>query len=398
MKVKSKSKIKVLHVITRLITGGADENTMLTVEGLDKSVYDVYLAIGCEFEERIVKRAEKAGVKTEVMKSLKREINPFNDFLACCKLYFYIKRNKFDLVHTHESKAGIIGRISAWLTRTPIIVHTVHGFGFNDQQPRILKKSLILLERIVAKLTDKFIAVSKLNIEKAVKNKIGHPEQFVTIHSGIKLNKFLSVKVDINGTKEKMGIGEDENVIGMIARLADGKGHQYFLEAASEVIKKFPKTRFLIVGDGVLREGIENMISEMNLNGNVILYGFSKNIPEIVVVLDVSVLPSLWEGLPRVIPEAMAAAKPIIATAIDGIPEAVIDGKTGILVPKRDSKSLAEAMISLLRDREKAKRMGEAGREFVIREFNADEMVKDITKVYEEQIAKKLPSTVIARS
>lgn len=386
--LEDKKKINVLHVITRSIEGGAPENTFLTIQGVDSKKFTSHLA--CGGNGPLIKRTLEAGFNCYIIPGLAKEINPILDFIAFINLWRLMKKVDFDIVHTHASKAGILARIAARLAGIPIIIHTIHGFGFNDYQHALTKSLFVWIERLCAKFTDKIIAVSSLNIEKAKKFGIGRNGQFVAIHSGIVIEKYSKADIDIQKKRQELGISHKSKIIGMVGHVDKGKGHEFLLDAVPQVITEVPDTKFVIIGDGKLSSKIKQKISKNNLNTSVFMLGTRDDVTELYPIMDIFVLPTLWEGLPRVIPEAMAMGLPIVTTPVDGIPEAITDRINGLFVPPRDPKSLAEALIYLLKNPERARELGREAKKRVDPDFSADKMVDDIQKIYKNLVQEKL--------
>jgi len=387
-------KIKVLHIITRLILGGAQENTIFTVWGLNKSdYYEVELATGPPIgpEGSLIKEAEKRGIKLTIVPHMRREINLFRDLLAFIELYLLIKKGKYTIVHTHSSKAGILGRLAAKIAGVEIIIHSVHGLPFFEYQNRFLNYIYILCERFTALFTDKLISVCDAMARKAVVAGVAKEDKFRTIYSGIELKNYSNSDISIAEKQKELNLDPDVPVVGNISRLFDLKGHNYLLEAASQVVEIFPEAKFLLVGDGILRERLICQAEDLKIRDNIVFTGLveRKEIPKLISVMDVIVHTSLREGLPRVLPEALAMAKPVIAFEIDGIAEIIKDGMNGYLIPPKDSKKLANSIIHLLKDKEKARRMGEAGRGMVNPAFELEVMLERIGEVYKESIEER---------
>src|SRR5437764_2632279 len=248
--------VKVLHVITRMIIGGAQENTLLSVEGLDAmDRYDVTLVSGVDngSEGELLSRARRT-TRLIVIPELGRRINPFADVIAFWKLYRLIRRERFDIVHTHSSKAGVLGRIAAFLAGTPIIVHTLHSLVFHDYQPRAVNHALRLTKRALARITDHYISVSRLIAERAMAAGIGSPERFTTIYSGMELDWFLNANHDGAAVRAEFGIPTEAPVVGKVARLFKLKGHDQLLDAVPAVVARHPDVRFVLVGGGMLQQ------------------------------------------------------------------------------------------------------------------------------------------------
>lgn len=380
-------KLNVLHIITKLELGGAQKNTIYSVTNHDRKKYNVFLVSGTEGElVEDAKRIKDAHVI--LLKELKREISPFYDIYCLFKLWRLFKKYKIDIVHTHSSKAGILGRFAGYLARVPIIIHTIHGFSFNDYQNFFVKNLYIFLERIAARISDKLIAVTKTDIEKGLLAKVGVDKQYLVIHSGINLDEF-SKEYNAEEVKREFNIPLNYKIVGMIACFKPQKAPLDFIRVAKRVKESFSTVKFILVGDGELRREIESLISKLNLNNDIILTGWRKDVARILSSFDILVLTSLWEGLPRVFPEAMAEKKPIVATSVNGAKEIIIDGKNGFLLKPHDIEGISEKVIYLLNNEDIAKKMGEYGFN-LIKSFDAKEMVKDIERVYDELTALKI--------
>ena len=382
--------IPVLHIITRLIIGGAQENTMLTADMLPRERFAVDVLSGPQTgpEGSLIEEVCARGIPLTIEPTLVREINPLKDLRALLALYRHIRRGRYAIVHTHSSKAGILGRWAARLARVPLIVHTVHGWGFHDRQHILVRHCLIWLERLTAPITDRLIAVSPRNIETGLDAGIGRPEQYVTIRSGIELQRFMRSGVSRHLAREKLGIPDDAPVVGTVTRLSPQKAPLDTVRAMAIVAQELPEARFVLVGDGPLRRQVERLVGELGLRRRVILTGLRRDVPQLLSAFDVFILSSLWEGLPRVLPQAMAAGLPIVATDADGNAEAVVEGVNGYLVSRGDVASLAERVVRLLREPIQRSRMGQAGRERVM-EFGARRMVQDIAALYEGLLREK---------
>jgi len=369
------AKIKVVHIITLLELGGAQENTLYTCEHLDKNKFDVMLLCG----KGGILDAQTKNIRIYFVKELMREICPFYDLLAFIKIYKILKKEKPDIVHTHSSKAGIIGRWAAYYAKVPLIIHTFHGFGFNDEQNYFVRKIYILAERLTAKITDKLVAVSYENISKGLKNKIGNELQYTMIRSGIKLQDY-QIDIDFEKKKKEFGL-KNEHIVGMIACFKKQKAPLDFIKTAKSVCAEKPDAKFILVGDGVLRKRIEAEIKKLNLEKNVILTGWRKDTNEIIKIFDVFVLTSLWEGLPRVIVESMSAGIPVVATYIDGTKEIVQEGLTGFVVHPHETEKMAERILRLLNNPDLRKKFSQAAKKRV-QEFDIDLMVRQQEKLY----------------
>jgi glycosyltransferase involved in cell wall biosynthesis len=381
--------IKVAHIITRLIVGGAQENTLFTVEYLrDNPVYEATLITGPALgpEGSLIQRARDAGVKMIILRYMRRAVNPVFDLITYLGLYSLIRRAKYDIVHTHSSKAGILGRMAAKAAGVPIIVHTIHGLPFHRYQNRVVNRIYVALERYAAKFTDKIVTVADAMVDAAVEAKIAPREKFITIYSGIEIGRFKQADAVRDDVRKELNIPGTCPVIGKIARLFHLKGHEYVLDAAVPVVMEFPEVRFLFVGDGILRHSIEHRIRLLGMQKNFIFTGLVSpdKIPQLVTAMDILVHASLREGLPRAVVQAMICRKPVVAFDVDGAREVVIDGETGYLIPPKDSKKLGQALLQLLHNRERAREMGEEGYRLVESRFDVTKMVDDISELYEK--------------
>jgi len=331
------------------------------------------------------------GVKTFFISELIREINPLIDIRALFKIKSILQGIKKGdtpiIVHTHSSKAGILGRWGARLARADAIIHTIHGFGFHDYQPLPIKGFLIFLEKVTARITDMFIAVSKANIKKGVDNGIFTKQKTSLIRSGIELEDFTRVKMKRAENKKSLGVEPDIPLVTMIGCLKPQKAPLDYLEVAHQVLQE-REAHFILVGDGALREKVEKKAVQLGLGARFKLLGWRRDISEILAATDIFVLTSLWEGLPRVLPQAMAMGIPIVATDVDGTPEAVIHNVNGFITKPRDTKAMAERIIYLLDHPQEAKMMGKQGKKMVS-EFDIRRMVREQEDLYLKLLRKK---------
>lgn len=385
-------KISVLHPITRLIIGGAQENTLLTARLIDQGEWDVTVLSGPQTgsEGSLIEDARERGVALLIEPTLVREINPIKDALALLRLVRLMRAGNYTIVHTHSSKAGILGRWAAKWAGVPIIVHTVHGWAHHERQHPLVRAIYIYLEKLTLPMTDKLIAVTALDIQKGLKDGIGTPDTYTVIRSGIELDRFGHPRVPRAETRTAWGIPADAQVVGTVTRLSPQKAPLDFIKAAAKIVETHPQTWFVMVGDGPLRAEIEALAIELGVADRLVLTGLRRDVPELLAAFDLFTLSSLWEGLPRVLPQAMATGLPIVATACDGSAEAISDGDNGFLVPPGDADLLAERLCRLLDDPALAAHMGEAGRARVA-EFSDRRMVEQIEALYHELLARKAP-------
>jgi len=386
-------KIKAIHIITKLELGGAQQNTIFTVSNLNRQIFQPILWTGPE-GILTAEAAEKMGPDFKIIQNLAREINPPKDLAALFELRRMLKEEKklspaaAIIVHTHSSKAGILGRIAAWMEGVPVVVHSFHGFGFNQFQPLPVREAYIIAEKVTGLLTDSFIFVSRANMKKAGELGIGKPSQYNLIRSGIDISEFKPQPMDRKAKRRELGVSEDGRLALMVACFKPQKNPVDFVAAAEIVLKEVPDAWFAIAGDGELRPELEVAIAKAGLKDRFKLLGWRRDVPELMWASDLLVLTSLWEGLPRVFPQAMSAGLAIVGTRVDGGPEAVVDDVNGWLLPPKDIEGIARRMIELLKDDEKRARMGRKGMEMVA-EFDIHKMVRDQEQLYQRLLKEK---------
>lgn len=385
-------KVRVIQVVTLLELGGAQQVALYTAGHLDRSCYDVTLVSGGP-EQLSLEAREQAGTEFIEIPELVREVSPVNDLSAFIKLYEIIKRYVKAtptgvVVHTHSSKAGILGRFAARLAGAKVVVHTIHGFGFNDRQGWLKRGLFKTAERLASSAGDMVIAVADDNITKGVREGIFPRKSAVTIRCGIDTGYFSEPPADIDAVKSGLGIPPVAPVVTMVSNLKPQKAPLDFVRVAGIVLKSAPDTHFVQAGDGELRDAMLAEADRLGVSGRLHMLGWRSDVRDIIYASDVVVLTSLWEGLPLVAPQAMAAGKPVVATAVDGTPEAVIDGVNGFLAAPHDIGRMAEKVALLLADKQLAARMGEAGRGMVT-EFDQDEMVRRVEALYERLLEAK---------
>jgi glycosyltransferase involved in cell wall biosynthesis len=330
--------------------------------------------------------ARRGRIAFHVFPRLVRPIRPLNDLIALVQLVRFMKRGAFDVVHTHSSKAGILGRIAARLAGVETVVHTLHGLPFHPYQAAWKNALYARLERIAAPLSDTLIAVSQKTLEGALAAGIGTPNQFVKIFSGMVLEPFLHVseRFSVAEARRRLSIPETAPVVGKIARLFPLKGHADFLAAAARIAADRPDCWFLLIGDGILRRELEEMARRLSIADRTVFAGLVRpeDVPWCIQAMDVVVHTSLREGIARVIPQAGAVGKPVVTYELDGAPEVVRAGSSGFLVSAGDIESLAKRTLELLRDGALREELGSRGREFAAEHYPAAKMVEAIQAVY----------------
>jgi glycosyltransferase involved in cell wall biosynthesis len=376
-------KVVVLHVITRLIGGGADENTVYTLQGITAKDGDFQclLAGGIQSDLTMLKKLN-GKLPFIIVPNLHRNICLLDDWLALCSLIRLCRKTQCDILHTHTAKAGILGRIAGKIAGVPVIVHTLHGSTFH---PFVRGPARFLyhhLEKLTAHFCNRIISVSSVLSKTYVSQGVGKPEQYITIHSGMPLKKYLSVTSPKSKILESLGIRSDHKIVGTICQLEARKGVSFFLAMAKAVAENMPGCKFIVVGKGEQRQELEALTEKLGLENEVIFTGYRDDVPDLLSIFDVFVLTSLWEGLPRVLVQAAAAGKPVVAFNVDGVPEIVKDAYNGYLVKPKDLQRLVDRVVYLLKNPDAARDMGTKGREIVGRQWTIDAMVSQTRSVY----------------
>lgn len=377
--------ITVAHIITKLELGGAQQNTLFTVSHLDPARFRPILITGepglLDAEARAL-----ASVEFHQVPSLVRVIRPWADLRALLDLARLLRRLHPAIVHTHSSKAGILGRLAARLAGVPVIIHSIHGFGFTRYQPAAVRRALIALERLAAAVTTRFFAVSDANRRLGVELGLFPENRCVVIRSGVDLAAIRRTAVDTAAKKRELGLEPGRPVVGMVAPLKPQKAPLDFVRVAARVAARKPETQFLLVGDGELRGAVEAEVARLDLGKTFRLAGWRRDVPAVMRCLDVFVLTSLWEGLPRVYLEALASGVPVVGTRVDGAAEVVRDGVNGYLVAPGDVQGLADRVLWLLANPAAAADMGRRG-ESLPQEFDIHDMVRRQEEEYEKLLA-----------
>lgn len=378
------SPVRMLHVITRLIRGGADENTLHTVAGLDPRRYVVDLAVGAGSE--LDRFGSIPGVTVHVIPDLVRDPHPVRDVLALCELARLVRRGGYQIVHTHTAKAGFLGRLAAAIAGTPVVIHTVHGVTFHEHLGPCGRAFYVLLERIAARFTHQFVAVGEDVRDRYLRAGIGAPAAYETIYSGMPLDEYFAAAempdAERAAMRAELGLAPHHRAVVMAARLEPRKGHGHLFAAVRRLVPEHPELRVLLAGDGPGRAALEARCRALGLESVVRFIGFRADLPRVLAAADVAVLTSLWEGLPRVLVQAAAAGKPIVTFDVEGAWEVVRDGRGGYVVPTRDVAAFAERLRVLLADDARARAMGRAGRDQVGRHWTVETMLERLDDLY----------------
>jgi glycosyltransferase involved in cell wall biosynthesis len=388
---------RILRMITRLNIGGpAIHATLLTAALNDGVAFNSTLVTGttAPHEGDMFDFARAHGVQPVVLPSLGREISPMDDLVSLAQMVKLLRRLQPDVVHTHMAKAGTVGRVAARVCGVPLIVHTYHGHVFHSYFSPAKTRVILTIERALGLATNRIIAIGDGQRDEIASYGVAPLNKLVTIRLGLELGQFLDAEQERGQLRSELGIDADAPLVGLVARLVPIKAPEIFLQAAVAIHTAMPRTQFLIVGDGERRQELEALAADLGLKDNLRFLGWRRDMARVYADLDVVALTSLNEGSPVVLIEALAAARPVVSTAVGGVPEVVIDGKTGLTVPVSDVPALAEAILSLLHDPARAKRLGRSGRQHVYPRYDSSRLVDDVRQLYLRELAAKgrLPS------
>lgn len=384
--------MRVAHIITRMIVGGAQENTLLNCLDLIHEYGDEVLlitgpALGPEGD--LLEQGRGGEVPTAYVDSLRRSIHPWRDWRSYRQIRQLLRTFNPDVVHTHSAKGGFLGRLAAWSLRTPAIVHTVHGAPFHPYQNVVPRTLYRWCEWYAARRCHALISVADAMTDLMVNAGVAPRAKFHTIYSGMEVEPFLQANKNRHRVRAELGLAPEDVVIGKIARLFHLKGHTDVITAAKEVVQQNPQVKFLFVGDGILRESLQRQIDEAGLTKHFVFTGLvpPARIPELLGAVDLLVHASLREGLARALPQALIAGKPVVSYDVDGAREVCITGQTGFLVPPRDISALARALCTLSGDATLHERLGQTGRARFADQFRHQTMTRRIRQLYQRLLA-----------
>ena len=390
--MEKQRKISICHVITRMIVGGAQENTLFSCIGQLRAGNRVVLVTGPSPgpEGELLSRISVPELEVVTIDEMVREISPFKDFKCYCKLKKYFKKEQFDVVHTHSSKAGIIGRLAAKAAGVPCIVHTVHGQAFHEYEKPWKNFIYKLSERIAAYPSDRIYAVAQAMIDQCIKAHIAPPEKYQVVYSGMDIAAFLNAQRS-EELRKLLNIPSNAKVIATLARLFELKGYDDVLKAFPQVLAKVPDVHLLIIGDGILRQSLEAEAQAGGFADKVHFAGLISpdKVPEYLIQADILWHLSLREGLPRSVVQALACGIPACGYQLDGTPEVIHHGITGCCVPPRDIESIVEGTIGFLQDKARAQQAGLAGRKLVEERFDKERMAKILLDDYINVLKRK---------
>ena len=379
-----KGKIRVVLVIARLNIGGPAIHAILLTARLDPAQFESTLVTGVEaaYEGNMLELAAQRGVQPLVIPQLGREISPLKDWVTLIKLYRLFRDWRPHIVHTHTAKAGIVGRLAAWLAGVPVAVHTFHGHIFHDYFGPLQTRVFIGIERFLASISDRIVAVSEGQRRELAAYGVASLDKIAVVPLGFELDAFLNCESLQGQLRQELGIPEGMALVGIVARLTAIKNHHLFLDAARLIVEAGWEAVFLVVGDGELRAELEAYVAELGLVGRVIFTGWRRDLPRIYADLDVVALSSLNEGTPVSLIEAMAAAKPVVATRVGGVSDVVLDKKSGYLVQSKDVGGLAKGVLDFLRAPDRARAMGRVGRAAVHPKYASETLLANMEKLY----------------
>ncbi len=386
----NRKKLKICHVITRMIVGGAQENTLLSVIRQLEQGHDVTLVTGPSPgpEGELLKQKKLPDFEIVEIPTLVREINPLKDWNAYLTMKEFFLERAFDVVHTHSSKAGIVGRFAAYAANTPFIAHTVHGQAFHRYEKAWKNTIYKIAERQAAGACDKIFAVAQAMIDQCVEANIAPASKYKVVYSGMELDPFLNASPDPQ-LKLNLDIPDGAFVIGTVARLFPLKGYEHFIPMARKVAERYPAAHFLIVGDGILKDELTDIIRASGLTSSFSFAGLvpPSEVYKYTALMDVLVHLSLREGLPRAVVQALASGKPAVAFELDGTPEVIRNDETGYLAQPEDADSAANAVCKLAANPDLCRKLGTNGRKLVSELFDWRRMGDILTEEYYNGLA-----------
>jgi glycosyltransferase involved in cell wall biosynthesis len=384
----------VIHLITRLDWGGSAQNTLLTAIGHDRARFLPIVVAGAigRWDDQGGREAgeaqravlQRAGVRWQVLPSVTRELHPIKDLVALRQLIRLFRRERPVIVHTHTSKAGALGRLAAWIARVPVLVHTPHGHVYYGHFGPFRSWLFLRIERVLARVTTVMIALTEAEREEHLSRGVGRRETFAVAASGIDVERFRRVNVGAGAKPAGATYPAGAYVIGSVGWLTPVKGHAVLIEALARMKPKYPQVHLLLIGSGGLRDDLQRLAARLGVEASVDFLGMRRDVAECLAALDCFVLPSLNEGMGRALVEAMAAARPVVASRVGGIPTIVEDRRTGLLVPPGDPDALAAAIAELIARPDWARTLALAGRERIDAGFSVPGMVRAIEAVYDD--------------
>ncbi|MFH1783000.1 MAG: glycosyltransferase family 4 protein [Candidatus Omnitrophota bacterium] len=373
--------MKVCHVITKPELGGAQLSTLNIVRGLPKDSFDVSVITSSRGLLSSDYKSLK-DVKVHALPLLVRHINPILDIIAFINIWHIYRCYKYNIIHTHSSKAGMIGRWAGFFARVPRIIHTVHGWSFNDHQPKTIRNLYIFLERLTAHVTDKIICVSKTDLETGIKYRIAPRDKFILIKYGIPIEDFRKKIDDLDIKRKEIGIQNQDPIIAMVSCLKPQKSPMDYIEACIDVYSQTKDVNFLLIGDGALRKKCLKKVDEAGLNGRFRFLGWRRDVPELLSIVDMLILTSKWEGLPISLIEGMLKGCLVVATDTGGNSELIKDSITGYLTKPGYPREVSRRIIDSINNPATLKKIREKATLSIDETFNASRMVQDVAELY----------------
>ena len=387
-------RLKVIHLITLLELGGAQGHAIHTVRHLDPERFDARLWCGRGgYWDLDVEGDLGAAGRLRFFRNLVRPVRPLSDLLIVYDLWKAFREERPDVLQTHSSKAGIVGRVAAWLAGVPVVIHMFHGFGFNDRQNFLVRALYVRLERWTARLATKLIFVSEANRRTAEETEIGRPSQYAVIRAGVSLSDLERhrVNIDRSGVRRDLGLPNDSRLVTTLSAFKPQKNLSDFIEVARRVCAKVPQAVFVLLGDGEERPDIERRVRELNLGDRIRMPGWRRDSARILAASDVFVLTSLWEGLPRALVEAMALRVPSVCYETDGVSD-LLGREKGEMLARGDLEGMTTSVIRLLGDSSHAAALAESQNGRLSRDFDIDEVVLQQADLYLSLLPRAIPA------
>ncbi len=383
--------MRVARVIARLNVGGPARHVLLLTAHLDPARYASLLVSGVEApgEGDMLDMARALGVAPLRLPRLGREISPPRDAGTLLRLVRLFRTLRPHVVHTHTAKAGVVGRLAARLARVPVVVHTYHGHVFDGYFSPAKTRLFLAIERALARVTDRLLTVSDHVRDDLLRLGVGTPDRLTVLPLGLELAPFLDADRRRGELRAELGLAADAPLVAIVARLVPIKRHEHFFAAFRRLLDGMPAAHALIVGDGERRTALEAEARRLGVDARVRFLGWRTDLDRVYADADVVALTSANEGSPVALIEAMAAARPVVATRVGGVPDLVEHGVSGLLVEPGDVAGFAEALAGLLADAGARRRAGEAGRKRVYPAYGAERLVEDMDRLYQDLLRGK---------